>query len=900
MKDKIIDYVRINTENGKETSVVDLSMKFEKNKNFISREMNLLVDEGIFFCVQGKTYVYFHKQAFEAENDCEILQKIYSSKQELLNNIAPMEQQDFEKLIGYQDSLAACVEQCKAAIAYPHNSLPVLLNGPTGTGKSYIAQLMYEYARNNQIIDEDKPFVTVNCSEYANNPELLTANLFGHKKGAFTGADKDNIGLIQVANGGVLFLDEVHCLKAECQEKLFLFMDKGIYHKVGENEKWEKSNVRMIFATTEKPEEVLLKTFLRRVPIIVSIPSLKDRGVYERIQLIYTAFMQEAKRIDCKIKISNFVYNMFVNCDFEGNIGELKNTIKVCCANAFAESKNEELQIHMKHLPSTMFNKEIARTKASYEADNRMLAIADLNNEINTDCKAIALYTSILDTIKLDNKSKQFDKCIEYIKEYYDHIVYDQKNVQDSKNSYIMDMIHNILRETIKRYNFKISNNDFLLLFKYIENAAKDPVRIRNWCVLHKDDIIQFKTQALSFMDKELLISDEIIEKVNTEIDIEFDDMFVNLLALNFKMMNQEDNTNNRIGIIIAHGYSTASSIASAANKLLDKYVFDSIDMPIEVTTQQIIEKLNNYLTKMNHYEELVLLVDMGSLEEIYKGINVDINANIGIINNITTKLALQIGNGLINNIPLVSLLKDTCENNYFNYRIIEKKEKDDVILCACASGLGTAEKIKNLLISSLPESLTLNVMTYDYNRLILKDSRQELFEKYNVLCVIGTLNPDIEGLLFFPIEELIVDQDIEILENIFSEYFNKSEIEEFKQKLLKNFSLTNIMDHLTILNPTKLLEHVAKALDDFQQLHEIKIRNNVSVGLYVHTCCMIERLVTHQPFDNYFDVDELQSKHKDFIQNIKKAFLTVESYYGIEIPIDEIGYMYDYIHNNT
>ena len=62
----------------------------------------------------------------------------------------------------------------------------------------------------------------MNCSEYANNPELLTANLFGHTKGAFTGADKDRAGLLTIANGGVLFLDEVHCLNSECQEKLFL------------------------------------------------------------------------------------------------------------------------------------------------------------------------------------------------------------------------------------------------------------------------------------------------------------------------------------------------------------------------------------------------------------------------------------------------------------------------------------------------------------------------------------------------------------------------------------------------------------------------------------------------------------------------------------------------------
>ena len=94
----------------------------------------------------------------------------------------------------------------------------------------------------------------MNCAEYANNPELLTANLFGYVKGAYTGAEENQEGLLSLANEGVLFLDEIHCLEAKCQEKLFQYMDKGIYHKVGDNEKWYRSNCRLIFATTENPQ----------------------------------------------------------------------------------------------------------------------------------------------------------------------------------------------------------------------------------------------------------------------------------------------------------------------------------------------------------------------------------------------------------------------------------------------------------------------------------------------------------------------------------------------------------------------------------------------------------------------------------------------------------------------
>lgn len=899
MRSTIVKLVEENTKNKKGSTVTEISRLLEKGKNVVARELNYLVMEGTLFTIKEEEINYFHKEMYQQVNECEINQKSYESIHEL-NNISKKEEFDFAKLIGAQGSLMYCVEQCKAAISYPNNSLPVLLYGPTGTGKSYIAQLMYEYALNNNVISKDKPFVTLNCSEYANNPELLTANLFGHKKGAFTGADKDNVGLMEVADGGILFLDEVHCLKAECQEKLFLFMDKGIYHKVGENEKWNRSNVRLIFATTEKPEEVLLKTFLRRVPIIVTIPSLKERGLYERIQLIYSTFMQESKYIHKKIRISNFVYNMFVNYEFDGNIGELKNKIKVCCANALTSKEADYIEIHMRHLPSSMFKKKIETRKINNNSDERMIDIQDLYKKDEHSSKILKMFETILESVNEGNNEKLLNTCFTAINKYYDQIMYDEKNIKDSKSSFIVEQAREIILNDIKRYDIQISNNDLILLFKFLENTTRNPLVFHQEQANHLTENEVLKERLENIILREMMIAEEIVEKINHDLDLFLGNMFTCVLALHLKKMNNSSRYHRRLGIIMAHGYSTASSIANATNALLDEYIFEAIDMPIQVTTKEVVETLNTYLMKVNHYEELVFLVDMGSLEEIYKGIQPYVNANIGIINNITTKLALEIGNELRNNTPLEEILKTACEANSFRYKIIEKKTKEDVIVCACASGLGTAEKIKDLLLSSLPGELPMNIITYDYNHLIDYNGRKELFDNYNVVAVIGTINPDIEDLLFLPIEELIVDQDIEKFEKVFNPYLDKEKIEVFKLNLLKNFSLTNIMEHLTILNPTKLLEHVAKALDDFQQYYGITIRNNTCVGLYVHTCCMIERLVTSRSFDNYVGTKKLLEEEKEFVSCIKKAFVNVEKYYGVEIPIDEIGYIYDYISNNS
>ena len=257
-----------------------------------------------------------------------------------------------EKVVGSRGSLRNIVAQIKAAIYYPPNGLPILLHGETGTGKSYLANYVYKDLMVNHYIEDDSSFVSVNCSEYANNPELFLSNFFGHVKGAYTGAESGRKGLAELADNGVLFLDEIHALSNECQEKLFQFMDTGKFHRMGDNENWYTSNCWIIFATSEVPEEKLLSTLLRRIPVKLTLPTLDSRSLYERKQLIKIFFKSEEERLARKILISQQLLDFLLNYRFSGNVGNLKNVIQLTCANAFAFfDSQEELYIQMYHLP---------------------------------------------------------------------------------------------------------------------------------------------------------------------------------------------------------------------------------------------------------------------------------------------------------------------------------------------------------------------------------------------------------------------------------------------------------------------------------------------------------------------------------------------------------------------
>ena len=137
-----------------------------------------------------------------------------------------------------------------------------LIIGPTGSENAPNA--MFDFAQARNLLSKDQQLVTFNCADYAHNPELLMSHLFGYVKGAFTGADDEQDRLIQEADGGMLFLDEVHRLPPEGQEMIFYFMDHGTYSRLGETAKTHHANVRLVCATTEDPESTLLQTFVRR------------------------------------------------------------------------------------------------------------------------------------------------------------------------------------------------------------------------------------------------------------------------------------------------------------------------------------------------------------------------------------------------------------------------------------------------------------------------------------------------------------------------------------------------------------------------------------------------------------------------------------------------------------
>jgi transcriptional regulator with PAS, ATPase and Fis domain len=151
----------------------------------------------------------------------------------------------------------------------------VLILGETGTGKELAARTIYLQSKRH-----DQPFVPVNCGALSEN--LVESELFGHRKGAFTGADRDHKGLFEVANGGTLFLDEVGELNKNIQVKLLRFLESGEIRRVGDTEPF-RVDVRVLCATNRDLRSMIAKDefredlYFRINTFEIRLPPLRDR-----------------------------------------------------------------------------------------------------------------------------------------------------------------------------------------------------------------------------------------------------------------------------------------------------------------------------------------------------------------------------------------------------------------------------------------------------------------------------------------------------------------------------------------------------------------------------------------------------------------------------------------------
>jgi len=239
----------------------------------------------------------------------------------------------------------------------------ILILGESGTGKGLVAEVVHCNSQR-----KDKPFISINCSAIPEN--LLESELFGYRKGAFTGAAADKKGLITMADQGTLFLDEIGDMPLGLQAKILKVLETGEVFPIGET-KSKYADIRLIAATNKNLEEQIQKGLFRedlyyRLNVIeVKIPALRERK--EDIDVLARHFVEKYSRENNKkvLGITDEAMDILLNYSWPGNIRELRNVIER--AVVLAGGENIDVGELPERLKTAQGGKKVCTLKSKLE-----------------------------------------------------------------------------------------------------------------------------------------------------------------------------------------------------------------------------------------------------------------------------------------------------------------------------------------------------------------------------------------------------------------------------------------------------------------------------------------------------------------------------------------------------
>ena len=366
--------------------------------------------------------------------------------------------------------------------------------------------------------------------------------------------------------------------------------------------------------------------------------------------------------------------------------------------------------------------------------------------QLNTNCKS----------------EKEFlEESKKIIKHYYDVIVF-QETYDDCRVRQLEKFVTNYLTTVRSSTIINFPINFAYVLARLIIFQQNHNSGLNVWEKEHITEITRLYEYLLQIGNESEQLCKMLNKQITNNYRISLSMIQQSFILLNMKLYNLNTKMLDTIGVVLCHGYSTASSIADAVNTLLNMQVFEAIDMPIYSSVDDTIEKLNMFVQHNRHFKNIILMVDMGSLEEIGK--EIEGFANVGIINNISTLLALEIGNKIKQKKKVQTILEEVSKQAKVYYHMISIAKKDKAILFTSDAGISIAEKLCRLFKDSLPKTIAVEMIAYDYELLLQNGKKDTIFVQYNVELLVKPMNLQLDGVRNVTLEEIINFENINMV----------------------------------------------------------------------------------------------------------------------------------------
>lgn len=863
-------------------TTTSIAQALSVSRNLVSQYLNDFVRAGLAVKVGSRPVYFFHRRSLERYLQTHLKTTTFSTFDDLLSARKMERARGFERAIGYDLSLRPCVEQLKAAMCYPPSGLPVLLVGQRGVGKAFLVKLMFEWGQAHGLFSSNDMSICIDCAGYADDARGFVRDVLQGE------------GARAVIPGGLVHFKDVDMLpRAACDALLsHITVQSSSPTPVG-----REGSVRYALSTTCGVDSTEIGPLARHIPMTIFVPSLSDRTPEEREELALHFLKRESRRMGTDMMVSQGALRRLARAELNENIRELESGITACCAEAYARHAGDQVVIHSYQLPASILGSSLVEAG---DEDQLLIDVAQVVAQDDTEI--IRILNQLVDQCAQYHEGTNSDKelvsnLVEIVRNFEDYLVFN-RGAFSAKASAYEHVITSLLDEVEGQYSIDFSARERLAATREICLQIWPPMSLSRWKSVHCDEIEELLSLLSQKMRFAHSVSDQMVQRLSKTLGVEADAVTRLYLTLLVRGAQGDKGGRHALGVILSHGYSTASSIADAANRFLHQRVFEAIDMPYDQRVADVIKPLQRLLERFSYCDEVAIMVDMGSLQDVYKDLQGISGMTLGVINNASTGLAVEVGAGLIDGRALPDILEGAATSCACAYRVIDRTAYRDAILFCAEGDAGAADKIKDLVVQSFECKPDIAFISSDYDRLLGNGERDVLFSRYAVRTIVGTNDPVCSSVPYIALEDLIAGDGAARLGQILSSYLDEGQIDAFKRNLVKNLTLRNVVESITILNPTKLFAEIERAVARLQLLSGVSVDGRVSVGLYVHLCCLVERLVTRNPIESYLDEQSFTREHADFIDAFRESFSQITSHYRVEVPVTEIAYAYDYINS--
>ncbi len=897
--------------------VADLA---EIDRTNASRDLNLLAQEGIIERIPGRPVLFTIKTTTrETLEESGVNGKGTSGGSSLPYPITTNEPgkppavvasvhigtvaTNFETLIGSNEGLKVAVQQAKAAILYPPRGLHTLLCGPSGVGKTTFARLMHAFALDLKALPPDAPFISFNCADYAGNPQLLMAHLFGVVRGAYTGADRDREGLVEQAHRGILFLDEVHRLPPEGQEMLFYLIDRERFRRLGDARE-RQASLLLLSATTEDPNIALLPTFRRRIPMTITLPGLHERTITERYELLRAFFTTECSSIGTHIHVAPQVLQALLLYECPGNIGQLRTDVQLTCARAYLEyrtSNLSEMNIHIDVLPEHI-RRGLLRTAdfhRALEPVQRLLEATHIFTPTGLSLNdlpdlAYDLYATIsrgLNTLRNSGLSEsEINKVLHLDIQHYFQRFADTVSEERSETAYhlvdeqIIALSRSIIQFAEEQLGRTFPEKLSLVLALHLTSTLEH--------IVHGHQMVVPTLQAMrQTYPIEYNVAREALLRVRSVLNVPLPesetDVLTVLLANAHTFLGQQQST---VGIVVAaHGRNIAAGLAELANTLVGVNSAVSVELTLEQSPEELLVQVEHCVQNIDQGRGVLLLVDFASLLSLGELVTQRTGVQTRTVSGVCAPLVVealrraqrpdhatldQLAASLVlfrgTDEPVQTTLRQKDEG--VHSILLPNAQRDiastitsvqvpRVILSVCLTGFGSAIKLAELMEEHLPDlrKQRVEIVCMDISLSGRAEiDVQRLVGHRQVVAVVGTINPHLENYPFISLTEILFGDGITRLRTLLGSTLidpviiqpssqqhslpnNGAPIFTQRADLIREISRT-LTQRLLFLNPVRVLPLIERMIELIEVEVGETFKIEVLAGLILHLACVLER----------------------------------------------------------